>query len=59
MKKWTVTLEEDKQTKELILPLPKDLLEQMGWDEGTELYWNIKDGKWIIMEKKNEPSEKR
>ena len=54
---YTVTLDEDPETKELIMPLPIDLLNQMGWHEGTELFWDIKDGHWIIMEKKDAISE--
>lgn len=41
---WTVEVQEDPETKELILPLSVDLLAQMGWSEGTELFWHIKDG---------------
>lgn len=36
---WIVQLEEDKNTGELLLPFPTDLLSQMGWCEGTELFW--------------------
>ena len=36
---WTVTVEEDPKTGELILPIPDDLLVQMGWAEGDELVW--------------------
>jgi hypothetical protein len=36
---WQVTIEEDPETKELILPLPTDLLNQMGWDIGDDLVW--------------------
>lgn len=39
MNSWTVQVEEDKTTGELVLPLPADLLNQMGWAEGTELFW--------------------
>jgi hypothetical protein len=56
---WTVSAEEDPETKELIMPLPVDLLNQMGWHEGTELLWNIKEGHWTITEKKNGISEER
>ena len=57
--KWTVIIEEDKETGELLLPFPPDLLSQMGWIEGTELFWqDQKDGTYIITEKKNEPSER-
>ena len=47
--KWTVTIEEDKETGELLLPFPPDLLSQMGWIEGTELFWqDQKDGTYIL-----------
>ena len=55
---WTVTVEEDPQTKELVMPLPVDLLAQMGWAEGTELFWDIKDRHWLIKEKKKDESSK-
>ena len=48
---WTVQLEEDEKTGELILPIPVDLLNQMGWAEGPELWWDITpDGEIIIKE---------
>lgn len=50
--KWTVELQEDPETKELILPIPTDLLAQMGWSEGTDLWWEIVDDK-IIMKAKD------
>ena len=34
---YTVTLEEDLETGEQILPLPDKLLHEMGWVEGDEL----------------------
>jgi len=37
MTSWTVTLEEDPETGELIMPLPPDLLNQVGWDFGDTL----------------------
>ena len=40
---WTVTVEEDPKTGELILPIPNDLLVQMGWTEGDELVWEDPD----------------
>ncbi len=48
---WTVEVEEDKQTGDLVLPLPVDLLAQMGWHEGTELWWDVDDGKIVLKEK--------
>lgn len=50
-------LEQDIKTGELILPLPTDLLSQMGWIEGTELFWiDNEDGTYSLKEKKNETS---
>jgi hypothetical protein len=58
IKKWTVILEEDPETKELVLPFPIDLLNQMGWSEGTDLFWiDNEDGTFTIKEKNNEVSE--
>ena len=53
-----VQLEQDPNTGELILPIPTDLLSQMGWIEGTELFWiDNEDGTYSLKEKKNESSE--
>ena len=56
--KWTVTLEQDPETGDLILPFPVDLLSQMGWVEGTELFWDMRDEKSVyITDKKPTNSE--
>ena len=48
--KWTITLEEDPKTGELILPFPPDLLEQSGWKEGDSLLWiDNNDGSWSLV----------
>ena len=39
-KTYTVKLEEDPNTGDLILPIPTELLNQMGWDIGDDLIWN-------------------
>jgi hypothetical protein len=53
-----VQLETDTESGELILPIPADLLSQMGWIEGTELFWiDNEDGTYSLKEKKNESSE--
>ena len=55
-----VKLETDSETGELILPIPTDLLSQMGWIEGTELFWiDNEDGSYSLKEKKNESSEEQ
>ena len=56
---WTVTVEQD-ENGELLLPFPPDLLAQMGWSEGTDLFWiDNENGTYSITDKKNEPSETR
>jgi hypothetical protein len=51
-------IELDAETGELVLIIPPDLLSQMGWIEGTELFWiDNEDGTYSLKEKKNESSE--
>ena len=58
IKSWAVTLEQDPETGELILPFPADLLSQMGWSEGTDIFWDVQDnGSVIISEKKDSDAE--
>lgn len=46
---WTITLEEDPQTGELIMPFPPDLLAQVGWDFGDTLIWeDMNNGSWSL-----------
>jgi hypothetical protein len=53
-----VTLEQDPETGDLILPIPTELLSQMGWIEGTELFWiDNENGTYSLKEKKNGTSE--
>lgn len=48
-KRWEITVEEDPKTGELILPLPKELLDLQGWQEGDELEWiDNGDGSWSL-----------
>jgi hypothetical protein len=53
-KKWIVTVEEDPETGELILPFPEDFLEQAGWKEGDTLEWNEEDNSSWSLKKKSE-----
>lgn len=49
MPKWTITVEEDPETGDLILPLPEEMLQLQGWVEGDTLEWiDNKDGSWIL-----------
>ena len=49
---WTVQLEEDPETGEVILPFPPDALESVGWAEGDTLTWTVKSNGSIILSKK-------
>lgn len=50
MKRWTITLEGDGE--DLILPLPPDLLEEVGWKTGDLIEWtDNKDGTWSMKKK--------
>lgn len=52
MTNWTVTIEEDPETKDLILPLPQDLLDLQGWKEGDTLEWiDNNNGSWQLQKK--------
>jgi hypothetical protein len=48
-KSWTINLEEDAETGDLILPLNDDILEQTGWKTGDSIDWiDNKDGSWTM-----------
>jgi hypothetical protein len=36
---YTVEIELDSNTGEMILPLPKELVDAVGWDVGDQLIW--------------------
>jgi bifunctional DNA-binding transcriptional regulator/antitoxin component of YhaV-PrlF toxin-antitoxin module len=58
-KSWTVTIEEDKETGELILPFNDEILKQLKWKEGDTLEWvDNKDGSWSLVKKKEKKKEK-
>jgi hypothetical protein len=49
MTHWTVKLEVDPETGDLIMPLTPDMLSQMGWDTGDTLLWEEMDnGSWSL-----------
>lgn len=51
-----VTVQEDPETGDLILPFPEGMLEQMGWNIGDTLNWETKDNESFYISKK-EPTE--
>ena len=50
---WTVELEEDPDTGELVMPLPPAMLEELGWNIGDTLIWNMDQatGSWSLTKK--------
>jgi len=54
--KWTVNIEEDPDTGDLLLPFPEDMLESMGWQEGDTLSWNIDENNNITLTKVSKSS---
>ena len=50
MTKWTITLEEAEDgSGDLVMPLPQDLLDGVGWKEGDTLEWiNNNNGTWAL-----------
>ena len=58
-KKWVITVEEDPETGDAILPLPPELIKLQGWKEGDTLTWeDNKDGSWALS-KKDDTDENR
>ena len=48
-KTWTINLEKDPETGDLILPLNDDILEETGWKTGDSIDWiDNKDGSWTM-----------
>jgi len=37
--KWTVNIEEDPDTGDLLLPFPEELCKELGWNIGDDLEW--------------------
>ena len=48
---YTITLDEDPETGDLILPLPDEVLARAGWAEGDTLNWLVQDDGSIIVSK--------
>jgi len=43
MNTWIVTLEEDPETNDLILPFPQDMLDQLGWQTDDVLDFQLSE----------------
>ena len=59
MSHWIITLEEDPKTKDLMLPLTKEILMAAGWREGDVIVWKKNDnGSWSLRKKIDKTVEK-
>lgn len=59
MKSWTLTIEEDPETGDLVLPFTDEILQELGWKEGDVLEWvDNKDGSWSLVKKKVKKNKK-
>jgi hypothetical protein len=56
--RWTITLEEDPETKELILPFTEEILNTVGWKAGDTIVWkNNNDGTWSLTKQVDKPTK--
>ena len=54
----TITLEEDPETGDLILPFTDEILQEAGWKEGDTLEWtDLKNGSWSLVKKEEKKSK--
>jgi formylmethanofuran dehydrogenase subunit D len=54
---WTVVVEEDPETGDLMLPFSDEMLTSLGWKEGDVLTWTVKTNGSIILSKKENENE--
>lgn len=51
-------VEEDPETKELVLVFPEGLVEQVGWNIGDTIQWvDNNNGSWTLKRKESNDSE--
>jgi bifunctional DNA-binding transcriptional regulator/antitoxin component of YhaV-PrlF toxin-antitoxin module len=44
---YTVTLDED-DNGDLMLPIPNDIMDELGWDDGDLLEWIVEDDQILL-----------
>ena len=49
--KHSVTLIEDPETGDLIMPFPEGMCDELGWEIGDTLQWNMQEDGTIILTK--------
>ena len=45
---WTITVEEDPETGDSILPFPDEMIKACGWQEGDTLDFQVVDGAVVL-----------
>lgn len=53
MTDYIIEVQEDNITGELFIQFPDEIIEELGWQEGDVLQWNLK-GEGIILKKIND-----
>jgi hypothetical protein len=54
----TITLEEDPETGDLILPFTDEILQEAGWKEGDTIEWiDNKNGSWSLVKQQDETAK--
>jgi hypothetical protein len=57
-KSWTIVLDEDPETGDLIMPLSDEILESAGWKEGDTLEWiDNENGTWSLRKLDEAPTD--
>lgn len=58
-KTWTVSIEQDPETGDLLLPFTDEILSDLGWREGDVLEWvDNQDGSWSLVKQKQKKKNK-
>jgi hypothetical protein len=53
-----ITLEEDPETGDLVLPFTDEIMQEAGWKEGDTLEWtDLKNGSWSLAKKQDETAK--
>ena len=53
-----MTLEEDPDTGDLILPFTNEILEELGWKEGDVIEWiDNKNGSWSLVKQEQKTAK--
>jgi hypothetical protein len=58
LKTHTITLEEDPETGDLVLPFTDEILQEAGWKEGDTIEWiDNNNGSWSLVKQQDETAK--